>query len=222
MLRAQAMAIVVVGAMVGLARPAQAQAPRTLELKFGPDGLVTLSAQNVTVRDILAEWARQCGCYVVNADRLVGAPLAVPIAFVSAPQPEVLRSLLRETGGYALTPRRADSASVSQYETIYIINPAGPVARSAPPAAAITPIVIRGAPDDEIPPVLPLVIGTDIPASGLPADTQGSQTQPARSPTAAGGFTITPLTPVSSGTVTPAATSTPTQPGKMTPARSQP
>ena len=78
------------------------------------DGLVTLSAQNVTVRDILAEWARQCGCFVVNADRLAGAPLTVPIAFVAARQPDVLRSLLRETGGYALTPRRAGSTSVSQ------------------------------------------------------------------------------------------------------------
>jgi hypothetical protein len=83
--------------------------------------------------------------------------------------------------------------------------------------------VIRGAPDDEIPPVLPLVIGTDIPASGAPADPQGSQPQPARPPTPAGGFTITPLTPVSPGTVTPSAPpSTPTQPGRVTPATSQP
>ena len=100
------MAIVLVGLVFGLPIPARAQAPRVLDLKFGADGLVTLTAQNVTIRDILAEWARQCGCFVVNAERLAGAPIAVPISFTSARQPDVLRSLLRETGGYALTPRR--------------------------------------------------------------------------------------------------------------------
>ena len=217
MLRAPAVAVALVGVIVGLARPAHAQGPRTLDLKFGADGLVTLSAQNVTVRDILAEWARQCGCYVVNADRLAGPPLAVPIAFVSAPQPAVLRTLLRETGGYALTPRRADSTSVSQYETIYIINPSGPVAYTSP-AAAITPIAIRSAPDDEIPPVMPIVIGAEPPAPGTPNGEQpGSQTQ-TRPANPTSGFVITPLSPVSTTPVTTVTPGQPAQPGRATPA----
>jgi hypothetical protein len=215
MSRAHAIVIVLVGAMLGVARPAHAQAPRTLDLKFGADGLVTLSAQNVTVRDILAEWARQCGCYVVNADRLSGAALSVPIAFISAPQPDVLRSLLRETGGYALTPRRAGSTSVSHYETIYIINATSPVAYTAP-TTAITPIVIRGAPDDEIPPVLPLVIGAEPSAARAPSEPSASQTQPPRS-SPVGGFVITPVTPVSSSPAPSAPPASPTQPGRVTP-----
>lgn len=218
MLRARAVAIVLAGVMLGLARPGQAQATRTLDLKFGADGLVTLSAQNVTVRDILAEWARQCGCYVVNADRLTGAPLAVPIAFVSAPQPDVLRSLLRETGGYALTPRRAGSTSVSQYETIYIINASSPVAHTAP-TVAVTPIVIRTAPDDEIPPVMPIGLGAETPASAGPNGNQpGSESQTARPASPAGGFTITPLSPVSTTPIATVTPGQPSQPGRVTPA----
>ena len=144
------------GILLAWAAPAAGQGPRVLDLKFGENGLVTLTAQNVSVREILAEWARQCGCYVVNADRLTGGPIAVPLSFISASQPQVLRSLLRDTGGYALTPRRAGSVSVSEYETIYIIHASGPVSYT-PQVPVVTPIVIRGAPDDEIPPVMPIV-----------------------------------------------------------------
>lgn len=214
-LRVHAVAVVLVTVMFGVTVPTWAQAPRVLDLKFGADGLVTLQAQNVTIRDILAEWARQCGCYVVNADRLASAPIAVPVSFVAAQQPDVLRSLLRESGGYALTPRRPGSTSVSLYETIYIINASGPVVQTAS-APTITPIVIRGAPDDEIPPVLPIVVGAEPPTPGMPAaDSPAQPSQPARSTvTPAGGFVITPVSPVSPATQAPGAPATPTNPGQ--------
>ena len=225
MLRAHAVTVVLVTVILGVAVPSGAQTPRVLDLKFGADGLVTLTAQNVTTRDILAEWARQCGCYVVNADRLGGTPIAVPISFVSAPQPEVLRSLLRETGGYALTPRRPGSTSVSHYETIYIINPSGPVMQTAA-TPTITPIVIRGAPDDEIPPVVPIVVGAEPPTLGTPAADQPGQQRPANTP--AGGFVITPVAPPAPAPATsapapapvpgtPTAPGQPNQPGRVTP-----
>jgi hypothetical protein len=188
-----------------------------LDLKFGTDGLVSLTAQNVTIRDILAEWARQCGCYVVNAERLAGGPIAVPISFVSAPQPNVLRALLRETGGYALTPRRAGSTSISQYETIYIISASAPVAFTST-APTITPIVIRGAPDDEIPPVMPIVVGAEPPTPGAPAADQPAQPPSARPATPAGGFVISPVSPTTPAPGTPATPGQPTQPGRVTPA----
>jgi hypothetical protein len=217
MVRAHAVAVALVSLTFGLAGPAKAQSARVLDLKFGTDGLVTLTAQNVTVRDILAEWARQCGCYVVNAERLAGAPIAVPISFVSAAQPDVLRSLLRETGGYALTPRRAGSTSISEYETIYIINASGPVTYTSA-APAVTPIVIRGAPDDEIPPVVPIVVGAEPPVPGAPAGEQPApQTPPTRPATPAGGFVIAPVSP---GTPAPGTAPTPgqpSQPGRVTP-----
>jgi hypothetical protein len=218
MLRPHAVAVVLVNLVLGLADPAGAQTPRVLDLKFDVDGRVTLTAQNVTIRDILAEWARQCGCYVVNADRLAGAPIAVPISFASAPQPDVLRSLLRETGGYALTPRRPGSTSISQYETIYIINASAPVTYTAT-APTITPIVIRGAPDDEIPPVVPIVVGAEPPTPGAPVRDQPGQQPPTAQPvTPVGGFVITPVSPMPSAPGTPNTPGQPTQPGRVTPA----
>ena len=68
----------------------QAPSPRRLQLAFDADKRVTLTAQNVTVAEILGEWARHCDCYVVNANRLTGAPLTIPVQFEHASQAEVL------------------------------------------------------------------------------------------------------------------------------------
>src|SRR5262245_35708893 len=113
-------------------------AASTMRLVFETDGTVSLSAQNVTVREILAAWARQCGCYVVNADKLAGSPFTVPIEFSRAPQNKVLESLLRQAAGYVLTPRREGSTAASNYETIYILATSSPT--SSPGAySAYTP-----------------------------------------------------------------------------------
>ena len=153
----------VVAATIGGAADARAQtpAPRTLSLVFLADGTVTLGAQGVTAREILAEWARQCGCYVVNADKLAGTPLAVPVLFEHASQASVLESLLRPAAGYVLTPRRAGSRSASNYEVIYILatstavtTTSGSYSMSTPSVAV--PIASAGSPDDEIPPVQPV------------------------------------------------------------------
>src|SRR5690606_14742826 len=117
-------------ALLSTATPAVAQMPAepVLQLSFDANGRVTLIAHQVTARDILAEWARQCGCLVVNAARLNSAPLAVPIQFEQAEQSRVLQSLLREAAGYVLTPKRAGSQSASDYETIYILATSNPIA----------------------------------------------------------------------------------------------
>jgi hypothetical protein len=164
---------------------AQDMTPRYLQLAFDADGTVTLSAKGVSVRDILAEWARQCGCLVVNADKLAGPAAPVPVEFAHAPQGAVLESLLRPAAGYLLTPRRPGSTGVSQYETIYILaassGVAGPPAAYAPPSyAAPAPISTPGSPDDEIPPVgiLPPIRG-DQPIPNLPAQQPAAARAPA-------------------------------------------
>ena len=53
---------------------AHAQAPLKLQIA---GGRVTLHAQNVPVRTILAEWARLGGVRIVNGDRVAGSPLTV-------------------------------------------------------------------------------------------------------------------------------------------------
>ena len=50
---------------------AQAQGPRKLDVSFDK-GLVTIEAQNVTVREILLEWGRKGGSRIVNAEKLAG------------------------------------------------------------------------------------------------------------------------------------------------------
>ncbi len=149
-------------ALVGGVVPAGAQTPvpdatRVLNLSFDQDGRVTLSAKNVTIRDILNEWARQCGCYVVNGDKLAGTPLSIPLLYEHETQAKVLESLLRQAAGYVLTPQRAGVVSKSNFETIYILATSNPVATSFQPASTPTayPLPTAGAPDDELPPILP-------------------------------------------------------------------
>lgn len=198
-------------AILASATPVVAQSPSApaLNLSFDAEGRVNLVAQNVTVREILAEWSRQCGCHVVNAEKLVDAPLTLPLQFENASQAAVLESLLRDAAGYVLTPRRAGVQSASNYETIYILATSHPVENSFGmsyvPDVPL-PISTPGAPDDEIAPVTPMVPGPD------------PETPPASSASAPfGSRTSSPN--VFSTPVRSAPPSTPrTAPGAVTPA----
>jgi hypothetical protein len=242
--------LVLTALLVGLVGPVSAQGPgtRVLRLSFNADGRVNLSALNVTAREILAEWARQCGCYVVNADRLPGGPLLVPIDFNGAPQNQVLESLLRQAAGFVLTPRRAGSSSVSNYETIFIL----PMASS--PAATTTayvapsytpppqsPFPTAGSPDDEIPPITPTAApqGPHTPMQPFAPTAAGGVAPaapappPSAPPAPTGGFVLTPIIPVNTTTQPPSAPmpprtvpasgppTVPTQPGGVTPTPAQ-
>jgi hypothetical protein len=224
-MRKQIFAIVAAaGLILGVAAAAAAQtsSARTLKLSFEADGTVSLAAQNVTVREILAEWARLCGCYVVNADRLAGAPLTIPIEFTRAPQSRVLESLLRPAAGYVLTPRRSSSAAASLYETIYVL--ASSTATSVPgaysaytPAPAAVPLVTPGVPEDEIPPLPPLVPQPRMPSGPTPAP---PAPQPPIRP--GGGvpaqMVIVPIGPATPPTPNPNSPAPPTTPATPAPA----
>ena len=199
--------------MIATTAAAQGPAPRKLQLSFEEDRRVSLAAQNVTVSEILAEWARRCGCYVVNADRLAGPPLVVPIQFDHAGQAEVLASLLRQAAGYVLTPSRS-TTSASNYETIYIVPtgvPASAVSSySSAPAPLAVPLATRGAPEDEIPPITPERQPT-------PAPQEPAQNAPAR-PSAPGvSVPLTTVTPF--GSNPPPQAPAPARGGVVTPPR---
>jgi hypothetical protein len=194
--------------MVASGRMASGQVPaRTLDLEFHPDGTVSLKAANVTVREVLALWAQQCGCYVVNADQLTGDPIAIPVEFTRAPQGSVLESLLRSAAGYVLTPRRPDAVTASNYETIYILATSSPVASTTPfgaysPVPAV-PIVSPGSPDDEIPPVVPMPQPgvnrpVDLPVGPAPAPARPSV------PGVSAPMVIVPIGPAPSPSAPPA------------------
>jgi hypothetical protein len=211
----------------------QAGPDRVLRLTFEPDGRVSLSAKGVTIREILTEWARQCGCYVVNGDKMTGGPIEVPLLFEHQSQATVLESLLRQAAGFVLTPQRAGVTSKSNFETIYIVATSTPAAGSYVPSQT-TPsygVSTPGGPDDEIPPVTPMTPGAVLalpPAASAPStptstappgmapSSYPTTSTPAPPPPGTPG-TFVPIVPVTSGPAQPQAGS----PGTVAPAPAQ-
>lgn len=116
--------------------PVAAQTP-PLRLSI-QDGRVTLHAENVPVRTILAEWARIGGTKVVNAERLTGGPVSLDLNGFS--EREVLDILLRGVSGYVLGARTSPAAGASAFDRILILpGSAAPPAAAAPAAAAVNP-----------------------------------------------------------------------------------
>jgi hypothetical protein len=221
MARNFALSVAVLAGVVGLFgtgtsfAQAPQPAPKRLQLAFSADGTVTLDAQNVTVREILFEWARQCGCLVVNGDRLSGTPITVPLQFKSESQKVVLDSLLRTAPGYVLTPRRAVTG-VSNYDMIYIVAAtstpvAAPYSSSTASVVPSPALPTPGSPDDEIPPVQPPGTpgGTQVPGTAANA--------PQRPTTSTPAFIPVPIVPIGGS----ASSSSAPQPGTM-PAPGQP
>jgi hypothetical protein len=91
------------------------------------DGRVTLVAENVSVQEVLAEWARVGRVTIVNAERLSGPPLTLQLENV--PEDDALASVLRAASGYVLAPRAKPMADASRFDRVLIL----PV--SVPPPA---------------------------------------------------------------------------------------
>jgi hypothetical protein len=132
--------------LVSCAALASAQAPLTLQIS---GGRVTLHAQNVPIRTILAEWARVGGAKIVNGDRVAGAPLTLELDGV--PERQALDIILRSVSGYVLAARDAGAPGASMYDRIMIL-PTSVAPRNPTPAAAP---VFQGAPAGFIRPIVP-------------------------------------------------------------------
>jgi hypothetical protein len=124
---------------------AHAQAPLRLQIS---GGRVTLHAQNVPVRTILAEWARLGGTRIINGDRVAGAPLTLELEGV--PERQALDIILRGVSGYALAAR-TDTAGASMYDRIMIL-PTSIAPRNPPPGAAP---VFQSGPSGVVRPIVP-------------------------------------------------------------------
>lgn len=157
--------VVAAAALLIAAGPVGAQGVRKLDVSFN-DGRVTIVAENVTLREILAEWARKGGSRILNAERLPGTPVMLT-EFKDQPEADVLRTLLREAPGYGAAMRTDVPAGGSAVQTVYIlaVRMTAPTTSSAPPVnqpqiqapPQAAPRMIQGTPDDEIPPVRPIV-----------------------------------------------------------------
>jgi hypothetical protein len=131
-------------ALVGCAVQAQAQAP-LLQIS---GGRVTLHAQNVPVRTILAEWARVGGARIVNAERVAGPP--VTLDFEGMPERQALEIILRGVSGYVVAAREPGVPGASMYDRIMIlptsVAPRNPTPATAPvfqPAGGLRPAAPR-------------------------------------------------------------------------------
>jgi hypothetical protein len=201
----------VLGAGNGLTAQTQG---RKLEVTFN-NGNVTIVAENVTLREIMAEWGRKGGSRIVNAEKLAGA--AIPfLEFKDEPEVMVLRSLLRDVPGYGAAPRVAPAANASSLEAVFILanrtvpvsgaSAASPVAQpiqqQVQPPSQPVPRPVEGSVDNEIPPVRP--IAGEVPPSTPAANAPNLRPGP--------GGTVTSTIP---GVVIPGAptTTTPDPPG---------
>jgi len=106
------------------------------ELKLSmQDGRVTISADNVPLRQILQEWARVGQTRIVNAEKLTGPNVTLQLVNVS--EREALDVILRSASGYIAAPRPAAIAGAAMFDriTIFVSSKPAPTqnASAAPP-----------------------------------------------------------------------------------------
>jgi hypothetical protein len=142
------------------------------------DGLVTLTAREAPVRQILEEWSRLGNTRVVNADKVFSGPVTLELARV--PEKQALEILLRAAPGYIAAPR-ADAGGPSQFARILVMPPsAAPPPRPAsirPPVRppvfqqpTYTPPVLLDDQDQPVDPNMPGGQGVMQPDPNLPED----------------------------------------------------
>lgn len=109
----------IVAAAIGMAwlgLPASSRADVHLSIN---EGVVSLTATNATIPQILAEWGRVGRTTIVNAERIGGGP--VTLELVGVPEDRALDTILRSTAGYLAAPRPLSVPDASRFDRILII-----------------------------------------------------------------------------------------------------
>lgn len=96
------------------------------------DGKVTLVAKDVTVKQILTEWARIGQTKIVNLEKIPGGPITVEL--VDVPEAQALDVLLRSMAGYMAAPRSAGVTNLSNFDRIVVMPTSTPPRASAAPS----------------------------------------------------------------------------------------
>jgi hypothetical protein len=120
--------------LVALVASPSSAASLTLSIQ---NGLVSLNAQDVTIRQILLEWARVGRTQVVNAERITGGP--VTLKFEGVPERQALDIILRAVPGYVAARRETFAADASIYDRILIMPTTSVVAAVRPQPQTPTP-----------------------------------------------------------------------------------
>ena len=119
-----------VAALLFLLSSTAVASAQALSLEF-KEGRVKLTAENVPVSRILAEWARVGGTQIVNGERIPGAPVSLQL--VDAPERQALDIVLRQAAGYMVLARDANSKGASSFAKIMVL----PTTARAPAASAL-------------------------------------------------------------------------------------
>jgi hypothetical protein len=203
-------AIVSLGVLI-LPRPARAEVQVAMH-----DGVVSVTAKDATVRQILAEWARIGQTTIVNLDGISGGPTSLQL--IDMPEEQALDIILRSVSGYVTAPRHEPAANRSRFDRILIMPTSAPATTAAArtTAAPQTPPQPRpqqapaDADDDQPvpnapPPAPPLAQRPPAPGPR----TFPAPVNPAQPPASAAGD---PPNAESGGTPTPYNSSTPSAP----------
>jgi hypothetical protein len=130
--------------LVGL--PAASASAGELRLSIA-NGRVTIVAQDVSIRQILDEWARVGQTRIVGAERLSGP--AVTLELHDVPEGRALETLLRSASGYIAKPRTG-TVGASSFDRILImpaskapaVSAAAPTFNTRPQPQVIMPNVV--------------------------------------------------------------------------------
>ena len=106
------------------------------------DGKVSLDAQEVTIRQILTEWARVGKTRIINLERVTSGPVTLQLDGV--PEEQALDIILRTVPGYMAAPRATIVPDASVYDRILIM--ATTIAVAAPRPASSNATQLRPAP----------------------------------------------------------------------------
>ena len=132
--RSGSIGLVMIGLLIGA--PATAD---ELSLRL-EGGRVSLIAKDVSVEQVLAEWARLGNTTVIDADALDDTPITVTLEDVT--EERALKTLLRSATGYVAAPRPIGTPGASRFDRILVL-----VSRSAPARGPVSPtnppVVIR-------------------------------------------------------------------------------
>jgi len=122
---------------------------QTIALTF-QNGRVRLTAENASVAQILAEWARRGRTTIVNGERVPGPPVTLELNDVSEAQ--ALDVLLRSASGYLVAARETAVADASAFDRIFILPTSSQPTNSTalpPPVASARPVDDPDEDDDE-------------------------------------------------------------------------
>jgi hypothetical protein len=162
-----------------------------LTLTFG-NGLVTVDAKDVTVRQILTEWARVGKTRIVNMERVASPPVTIKIERI--PEKQALEIILRAVPGYMAAPRPAPLQGASAYDRILII-----ASTSVAPAPARLPATtsLQGAvPPSQLRVASPALNPGALPdLSTLEDDNEAAEEEAAARAAAAAGLLAVPAVP---------------------------